>query len=85
MGQNVLSQSDCSIFKSTIFPEKINEIAWFFTCWYKLTKIKSWSKNLGVDVVRAGYGQPGHRTLKFTVSQEWVAGIYWVLVKIQES
>ena len=29
MGQNVLSQSDCRIFLSTISPEQINEIAWF--------------------------------------------------------
>ena len=27
MGQNVLSQLDCSIFWSTISPEKINELA----------------------------------------------------------
>ena len=27
MGQNVLSQSDCMIFQSTIYPEQISEIA----------------------------------------------------------
>ena len=30
MGQNDLSQSDRRIFKSTIFPEQTNEIAWVF-------------------------------------------------------
>ena len=28
--QNAFSQSNCRIFKSTIYSEKINEIAWFF-------------------------------------------------------
>ena len=31
-------------------------------------KLKVDKKNLGVDMVRGGCGQPGHRTLKFTVS-----------------
>ena len=37
MGQNVLRQSDCKIFQSTISLEQINEIAWFFVCLYKFT------------------------------------------------
>ena len=43
-GQNALSHSDWRIFKSTISAEQVDEIASFFVCWYKLTKIKSWSK-----------------------------------------
>ena len=31
IGQNALSQSDCSFFKSAIFPEQIVETASFFT------------------------------------------------------
>ena len=30
MGQNALSQSDCKIFKPTIFSQQIDEIASFF-------------------------------------------------------
>ena len=35
MGQNVPRQSHCKIFQSAISLEQINEIAWFFVCWYK--------------------------------------------------
>ena len=35
MGQTVLTQSDCRIFQSTIFPEQVNEMTWSFACWYK--------------------------------------------------
>ena len=28
-------------------------------------------------MIRDGCGQPGHRTLKLTVSQEWVDGMNW--------
>ena len=27
---------------------------WFFACWYRFMKIKSWLKNIGVDVVKNG-------------------------------
>ena len=46
IGQNTLWQSDYSIFKSTIFPERIYEITWFFAFWY-VTKTKRWLKFLG--------------------------------------
>ena len=39
---NAVNQSDCLIFKSTISPEQIDEIASFFACRYKFTKIKLW-------------------------------------------
>ena len=32
IAQNANSQSDCSVFKSTISQEKIYEMAWFFSC-----------------------------------------------------
>ena len=31
-------------------------------------------------MVRDGCGQPGHRTLKLTVSQEWVDRMNWFLL-----
>ena len=36
MDQNALSQSDCRIFKSTFFPEEIDETALFFANSQKL-------------------------------------------------
>ena len=39
---------------------------------------KSWSENFWMlGMVRNGCGQPGHRTLKLAVSQEWVDGMIW--------
>ena len=52
MGQNVLGQSDCSIFKSTISLEHIDEIAWFDACWYKFMETESWLENIGVGLVK---------------------------------
>ena len=42
MGQNVLSQSDCRTFISTISLGQNDEKAWFFAYRYRLMKIKSW-------------------------------------------
>ena len=39
--------SKCTIFKSTISPEQIDETASFFAYWYKFTKIKNWLKSFG--------------------------------------
>ena len=78
MGQNVLSQSDCSIFWSIISPEQINEIDLFFSCLYKFTKIKNWSKNVKVDMAKNQCSQSGHGTLKLTVFQEWTDRMNWL-------
>ena len=44
IGRNDLSHSDCRIFKSTTFPEQIDETALFFAWWCKFIKIKRLSK-----------------------------------------
>ena len=74
IGQNALSQSDCRICKSDIYPEQIDETALFFACWYKF--IRKLSKNFWLGMVKNGCGQSGHWTLKLTVSEEWT-GINW--------
>ena len=75
IGQNALSQLDCRIFKSIISPEQITS---FSACWYKLTKIKSWSKILTMpNMVENGRGQSGLWTLKFIAFQEWTDWINW--------
>ena len=66
MSQTVLSQTDCWIFSLIISPEQINKIAWFYACWYKFTKIRSWSKKFWVDMVKNRHSLSGHRT------QEWI-------------
>ena len=54
IGQNVLSQSDCRIFKSTSSPEQLSERVSFFPCWYKFIKIKIRSKLFWLDMVKKG-------------------------------
>ena len=44
IGQKALSQSDCRILRSIIYPKQIDETASFLVCWYKFTKIKSYWK-----------------------------------------
>ena len=80
MGKNVLSPSDCRIFKSAISREQNNERAWFYACWYIFMEIKHWLKNIGMRVVKNGCGKSGHMTQKSTVSQERINGINWFLV-----
>ena len=78
MCQNVLGQSDCWIFKSTIFLEE--NYKFFFACWYKFIKIKSWFKNIGMSLVVNGCPHSGCRNLKLAVSHKDINGINWVSV-----
>ena len=80
LGQNALSQSDCRIFKSTITLEQNNEKAWFFVCLYKFIEIKGWLENIGVVVVKNGWGHSGLRTQKLAISQEGMNVINWLLM-----
>ena len=41
-----------------------------FTCWYRFTKIKTWSKIYWVSIIKNGCDQFGQGTLKLTVSQK---------------
>ena len=75
MGQNALGQSDCRIFKSTVSLEQ-NVYASFSVCWYRFMEIKSWSKNVGVDMVKNGCGP---RALKLSLPQEGINRINWSL------
>ena len=47
---------------------KLDGINGFFVCWYRFTKIKSWSKIYRVGWSKNGCGQSGHGTLKSAVS-----------------
>ena len=42
--------------KLAVYQEGINGINWFFTCWYKLRKIKSSLSNFYLGVVKNGHG-----------------------------
>ena len=53
-------------------------MASFFACWYKFTKIKSWTNIFWLGMIKNGCGC-GLWTLKLTVSQEWTDGMKWFL------
>ena len=75
-------------FKSTIFPGQNYEKAKFCACWHRFMIIKRWLKNIGVSMVKNGWGHSSLRTLKLAVSQEGINEINWlfgVSIKIQES
>ena len=80
MGQNALGQLDCRIFKSTIFPGQNYEKAKFCACWHRFMIIKIWLKNIGVSMVKNGWGHSSLRTLKLVVSQEGTNEINWFLL-----
>ena len=44
---------------------------WFFTCWYKFRKPKSYFNNHWVGMVKNGQGLIDHGTLKSGVSHKW--------------
>ena len=67
-GKNVLCQSDCRIFKSTLALEQNDEKARFLACWYWFMEIKSRLKNLEVGMVKNKCGHFGLRTLNLAVS-----------------
>ena len=57
MVENRCGQSCDGILKLTISEEWTDGINWFFACWYRFRKIKSWSKNFWVGIVKNGCGQ----------------------------
>ena len=72
ISQNALSQWDSRIFKWTMCPERSNDTASFFGCWYKFMKIKSWLKIVWLGMFKNGCDQSGLWTLKLIVSEEWI-------------
>ena len=52
----------------------------FFSCLYRLMKIKSWLKHIGMGMLKNGCGHSGLRTLKLFLSQKGLNGINWFLV-----
>ena len=85
MGRNVQGQSDSRLFKSTIFVEQSDEIAWFLHVDTNPWKLKYDWKILGWAWWKNGCGLSGHRTLKLAVSQEGIDKlICCVLIQAQK-
>ena len=64
MVKNGCDQSCDGALKLAASEEWIDGINGFFACWYRFTKIKSWSKLFWVGVVKNERGQSGHGTLQ---------------------
>ena len=52
------------ILNSAVSQEWVDELSWFFACWYKFRKAKNYFNNFWVVVVKNGCGLLGHGTLK---------------------
>ena len=49
----------------------IDEMSWFFACWYQFRKAKSCFNTYWVSVVRNGWGLIDYGTLESNVSHKW--------------
>ena len=57
--------------KSALSQDWIDEMSWFFECWYKLRKVNSGFDNYWQGIVKNGWGLMDHGTLKSGVSHRW--------------
>ena len=57
--------------KSALSQELIDEMSWFFACWYKFRKVNSYFDNYWVGIVKNEWGLIDHRALKSGVSHKW--------------
>ena len=57
--------------KSAVSQEWIDELGWFFACWHKFRKAKSYVNNYWVGMAKNGRGFKDHGTLKSGVSHKW--------------
>ena len=64
--------SDSRTLKLAVSLERIYGINWFFECWYKFRKAKSYCNNHWVGMVKNGHSLLTHGTPKFPVFQEWI-------------
>ena len=57
--------------KSAVSQESIYKMSWFFACWYKFRKAKSYFDNYWLGIIKNGWGFRDHGTLKSGVSHKW--------------
>ena len=72
MAQNTLGQSDCKVFNYICRKSLI-----FCMLMQIYRNIKSWLENMGICMVKSRYGHVGLRTLRSSVSQEWIDEVSW--------
>ena len=77
MVKNGCSHSGYKSLKLDVSQEEMILIKWFFACWYKFRKAKSYLNNFEVVMVRNGCGLSGHGTLKSGISLERLDELGW--------
>ena len=70
MVKNGCGQSCHRTLKLTVSQKWTDGINWFFVCWHKFRKTKSWFNDFCVGLVKNGCGLLVHETLKYAVSDE---------------
>ena len=68
---------DHRTLKLAVSQEGMNGINWFWVCWYKCRKAKSYFNNFCVVKIKSGHGFLGFGTLKSVVSQERIDKMSW--------
>ena len=68
----VVVKNECSLLglrtlKFAVSQEWIDEMSWFFACWYKFRKAKSYFNNYWVGMVKNEQGLINYGTLKSVV------------------
>ena len=71
MVKNGFGLSGLGTLKSAVSPDWIDKMSWFFACWYKFRKAKSYFNNYWVGMVKNGWGLIVHGTLKSGVYHKW--------------
>ena len=57
--------------KFAVSQEWINEMSWFFACWYKFRNAKGYFDDYWVAIVKNEWGLIDHRTHKSGVPLKW--------------
>ena len=78
MVKNGRDQSGHVTLKLTVSQEWIDGMNWYFACWCKFRKVKSYFNDFWVGMVRNGRGHLVHETVKSAVSKEWVYEFSWI-------
>ena len=64
--------------KTAVSQEQIDELSWFFACWYKFRKAKSYF-NYWMGLVKNRQDVFGQKTLKSSVPWEWFDEFSWLI------
>ena len=62
---------DLGTLKSALSQEWIDDMSWFFPCWYKFREAKSYCDNYLVGLAKKGWDLMDRATLNSGISHKW--------------